>query len=370
VAPQPWQRCRGFGGAGPGGRRWQPTGNRLAIAAAGNANAIGAPIGSTGFTTGQAVPSGAALAQTVKAITPESYAAFQSVGLNALRQQRQTLIAQAGGCRETGWVVTRPTTTPVCLFATGGRATASIAAGDGLSGCDTALSGGFYGIEVQPSRRWTLGAGSNSVSAPINSGSLYGVYRPEGAWTVKGVVGNGNPITGRTTANGTTAGLQGDYAIPLSKPTATVPITLKPQLGAAYGAYQQEGFSDSGDPAMDLTVAGHTSRSLVGTLGAELMAAIPLNPDRSALLRPRFAVADQVDALADGNGNRSLNASLPGAGVSFSSAGRNRGLNDLTLSGSLEVVIASKASLYVSASKEAFSTGRQFAYGGGVKLSF
>ncbi len=118
------------------------------------------------------------------------------------------------------------------------------------------------------------------------------------------------------------------------------------------------------------TERGNTSHSLVGTLGAELVAAIPLNLEKTQLLKPRLAVAYQVDALADRNGNSSLSASLPGAGVSFSSAGQNRGINDLTLSGSLEYVVASKASLYVSASYEAFSTGRQFAYGGGVKLSF
>lgn len=121
---------------------------------------------------------------------------------------------------------------------------------------------------------------------------------------------------------------------------------------------------------MILSVAGHTSQSLVGTVGAEVTAAIPLNPERTQLLKPRVAVAYQVDALGDRNGNSSLNASLPGAGVNFSGAGQNRGLNDLTLNGSLEYDIASKASLYVSASYEVFSTGRQFAYGGGVKLSF
>ncbi|WP_216915814.1 MULTISPECIES: autotransporter outer membrane beta-barrel domain-containing protein [unclassified Synechococcus] len=404
--------------------------NRLAIAAAGNANATGAPIGSTGFTTGQAtaaglssdlvfrlanllaIPSGAGLEQAVNSITPESYAAFQSVGLNALRQQRQTLMAPAGGCRTTGWVIGGTTRqndassadkkngTPVCVFATGGNATATIDGRDGLSGYDAAVAGGFYGLEVQPSQRWTLGAaygygtaglsnlgaGSDSISSSINSGSLYGVYKPDGPWTFKGLlgygnynvsglrrliaVGNGNPITGSTTAHGYTAGLQADYAIPLSKPTATVPVTLKPQLGVAYGAYQQDGFSESGDPTMNLNVAGHTSQSLVGTVGAEVTAAIPLNPERTQLLKPRVAVAYQVDALGDRNGNSSLNASLPGAGVNFSSAGQNRGLNDLTLSGSLEYDIASKASLYVSASYEVFSTGRQFAYGGGVKLSF
>lgn len=404
--------------------------NRLAIAAAGNANATGFAIGSTGFTTSQAaaaglssdlvfrlanllaIPSGAGLEQAVNSITPESYAAFQSVGLNALRQQRQTLMALAGGCRATGWVIggtTKPNDpssgdrkarTPVCVFATGGNATATIDGRNGLSGYDSAVAGGFYGIEVQPSKKWTLGAaygygtaglsnlgaGSNSISSSINSGSLYGVYTSDGAWTIKGLlgygnynvsglrrliaVGNGNPITGSTTAHGYTAGLEADYAIPLSKTTAPVPITLKPQLGVAYGAYQQDGFSESGDPTMGLNVGGNTSHSLVGTVGAELVAAIPLNPEKTQLLKPRFAVAYQVDVLADRNGNSSLNASLPGAGVSFSSTGQNRGINDLTLSGSLEYVVASKASVYVSASYEAFSTGRQFAYGGGVKISF
>ncbi|MBM5822679.1 MAG: autotransporter outer membrane beta-barrel domain-containing protein [Cyanobacteria bacterium K_Offshore_surface_m2_011] len=179
------------------------------------------------------------------------------------------------------------------------------------------------------------------------------------------------PGTARTsTAHAYTAGLEADYAIPLSKTTAPVPITLKPQLGVAYGAYQQDGFSESGDPTMGLNVGGNTSHSLVGTMGAELVAAIPLNPEKTQLLKPRLAVAYQVDVLADRNGNSSLNASLPGAGVSFSSTGQNRGINDLTLSGSLEYVVASKASVYVSASYEAFSTGRQFAYGGGVKISF
>ena len=393
--------------------------NRLAAAASGNANATGFAIGSTGFTTGQAlaaglssdfvsrlanllaIPSGAALEQAVNSITPESYAAFQSVGLNALRLQRQTLSHQAGRCRDTGWVIGgKGRRTPLCVFATGGNATASMDGRGGLSGYDSAVAGGFYGVEVQPSDQWTLGAaygygtaglsnlgaGGNSISSTVNSGSLYGVYRPDGPWTFKGLlgygnyniqglrrlvaVGNGNTITGSTTAHGYTAALQADYAIPLSQATGRVPVTLKPQLGVAYGAYQQAGFSESGDPTMNLSVAGHTSHSLVGTLGAEVMAAIPLNAERSQLLKPRVAVAYQVDALGDRNGNSSLNASLPAAGVNFSSAGQNRGLNDLTLSGSLEYEIARKASLYVSASYEVFSTGRQFAYGGGVKLSF
>lgn len=121
---------------------------------------------------------------------------------------------------------------------------------------------------------------------------------------------------------------------------------------------------------MNLNVASHTSQSLIGTVGAELVAAIALNPANTQLLKPRLAVAYQVDALANSNGNTAIDAVLPAASSSFSTNSLGRGANDVTVSGSLEYVIASKASLYATASYEAFSTGSQFAYGGGVKLSF
>lgn len=405
--------------------------NRLAVASAGNANATGAPISTTGFTANQAtvaglssdfvgrlaallaIPTGARLQQAVNSITPESYAAFQSVGLNALRLQRESLKSQAGNCKQTGWIIngsgsgssmrkitSGKTNLPLCAFATGGNATSTIKASGGLSGYNTAIAGGFYGIELQPSAQWTvgaaygygtaalsnLGAGFNSVSTTLNSTSLYGVYKPDNHWNIKTLlgyanatvngtrnliaVGNGLPITGNTSGNGFTAAVWADYAIPLTKPSGRLPVQLKPQLGLAYGAYQQNGFSETGDPTMNLNVASHTSRSLLGTIGAELVAAVPLNSANTQLLKPRLAIAYQVDALANSNGNTSIDAALPAVGSSFTTNSLGRGANDLTLSGTLEYVIANQASLYASASYEAFSTGSQFAYGGGVKISF
>ena len=407
--------------------------NRLAAASAGNTNATGDAIGTTGFTADQAtaaglssdvvtrlaallaIPGGTQLLQAVNSVTPESYAAFQSVGLNALRLQRETITSQAGTCKETGWLIngtsrasgsgnkssgTNKSKLPLCVFATGGNATSTINSSAGLSGYDSAIAGGFYGVEVQPSTQWTVGAaygygtaalsnlgpGFNSVSSTLNSASLYGVYKPDSRWSVKTLlgyanaslngqrnliaIGNGSPISGSTNANGYTAAVLADYAISLSKPSAQIPLQLKPQLGLAYGAYQQNGFSETGDPTMNLNVAGHTSQSLIGTVGAELVAAIPLNPAGSQLLKPRLAVTYQVDALANSNGNTAIDAALPAASSSFSTDSLGRGSNAVTVSGSLEYVIASKAALYATASYEAFSTGSQFAYGGGVKLSF
>lgn len=357
----------------------------------------------------------------VLSVTPieldaEAYAAFQSVGLNALRLQRETLMQQAGQCKSSGWSIAggsrstassrpgsktaKPTRTPLCVFATGGNANANLRGRAGLNGYDAALAGGYYGIEVQTSPTWTIGAAygygtaalsnlgatNNSVSSTINSAAMYGVYRPDHQWAFRALagysafhlngqrypitIGHTNPISGNTTAQGATAALQADYSIPLSQATARVSVQLKPMLGLAYGAYQQNGFSESGDPIMNLNVASNTSQSLVGTVGAELNAAIPLNPARTVLFKPRLAVAYQVDALANSDGNTAVEASLPGAGASAISNGLNRGANDLTITGSLDVVIAGQASLYALATYETFSTGSQLAYGGGVKISF
>jgi len=407
--------------------------SRLATAAAGNGNAGGAAIGTTGFSANQAtaaglstdfvnrlaallaIPTGAQLQVAVGSSTPESYAAFQSVGLNSLRLQREMLSSQAGNCKDTGWIIhsgstgkTGSTTgsrksknkLPLCAFATGGNATSTINGSNGLSGYDSAIAGGYYGLELEATKKWTLGAAygygnaslsnfgasANSVSSIINSFSIYSIYKPKSPWSVKGIlgygnynlsgrrnliaIGNGNPLTANTNANGYTAAVNADYSLPLTKPAATLPVFLKPILGLAYGAYQQNGFSESGDATMNLNVASHTSQSLIGTVGAELVAAIPLNQAKTQVLKPRLAVAYQVDALDNSSGNNSIDASLPAAGGSLTTNGQTRGVNDLTLAGTLEYVIVSKASLYATASYEAFSTGSQFAYGGGIKISF
>ena len=334
----------------------------------------------------------------LRSIAPQAYAAFQNVGLNALRLQRDTLLSQAGECKAIGWVF--KTGTPLCAFATGGNANSTISGNGDRYGYDSAIAGGFYGVELQASRLWTLGLAygygtaalsnfgptSDSISSSINSGSLYGVYRPSSNWTIKGLlgysgydlkgqrtliaIGNGMPITGNSSANGMTAAVLADYSIGLSPTTAPTVVTLKPKLGLAYGAYQQNGIAEMGDPDMDFDIAPHTSQSLLGTIAAELSAAIPLNPQRSQVLQPRLAVAYQVDALADSTGNTALDATLPSANAIVNTTGQSRGINDLTITGSLDYSISGKGSLYATVSYETFSTGSQFSYGGGLRFSF
>jgi uncharacterized protein with beta-barrel porin domain len=396
---------------------------RLASANAGNANANGSPIGSTGFTTNQAAAAGitpgflqvqaSLLALTtpeqlnaaVQSIAPENYAAFQAVALNTLQSQRELLFSQADSCPTNGWMVADATTgkkprQPICVFATGGNTTASITGSNGLSSYNSAVAGGLYGLEWKTAPAWTIGAAygygtsnlsnlgeaANSVHSVVNSGSLYGVYKPANHWTIKGLfaysnfnidgqrntpyLGNGNPITGNATGQGFTTGLRAEMNLPLGSATSSLPLSLKPMVGLAYGAYQQGSFNEAGNDSLQLAVNQHTAQSLVGSLGAELSSRIILDAKANNAFVPKLTLAYQVDALANDSSNYSLDANLPAAGSSFTTTGQSDGANNLLVGGSVEVQIANKAALYAGVNYQVFNNGSQFSYGGGLKYLF
>lgn len=392
-------------------------------------NATGTAIGSTGFTTGQAAAAGLSpeflsttsqllgissnsqLTAAISTITPEPYAAFQSVGLETLQRQRQQLLASAGQCASTGWVINAPTSktakapkNPLCLYGQAANANSSLTGQDGLSSYNANLFSSFYGLELKANPYWRFGAaygyGTSNlnglgptnawVTATVNSGSLYGVYTPttSSPWTFKGLLGYGNyalngsrqvavigagtPITGSTTANGLTAALTAEVAIPLSKPSAPVPLLLKPIMGIAYGNYQQAGFSETGGGPLNLNVDGNSASSLVGTIGLELTSGpIPLNKAKSIGLVPKLALAYQVDALASETGNSSLSASMPASGSgSFLTQGQNRGVNGLTIAAGADLALGQSTALYANVNVETFSAGSQVGYGGGLRVKF
>ena len=408
---------------------------RLAVAA-GDApgvttglNATGTAIGSTGFTTGQAAAAGLSpaflattsqllgltsssqLSAAISTLGPQSYAAFQSVGLETLQRQRQQLLASAGQCASNGWVINSPTSAtgkapknPICLYGQAANAYSTINGQDGLSSYNASLFSSFYGLEVKANPYWRFGAAygyGNSnlnglgltnawVNAIVNSGSLYGVYIPttNSPWTFKGlfgygnyalngsrqvaVIGAGSAITGSTTANGLTAALTAEVAIPLTKPSAPVPVLLKPLIGIAYGNYQQAGFSETGGGPLNLNVDGNSATSLVGTIGLELTSGpIPLNKSKSINLIPRLALAYQVDALASELGNSSLAASMPASGSgTFLTQGQNRGVNGLSIAAGADLVLSKSTALYANVNVETFSAGSQVGYGGGFRFKF
>jgi len=400
----------------------------LAVNASGDANSAGNPIARTGFTTGQAQAAGVTpsfllatsrllglssasdLIAAIRSFSPEPYAAFQSVGLNTLKQQRELLMDHAGSCHDTGWVVSASKSDnqsrsrgSLCVFAKGANSTSSVRGDAGLSSYDSSLFAGYYGLEYQLSPRWTIGAaygygtsslsnfslGSASIDAVVNSASLYGVRRISDLWTLRGLVGfsdfdltasrdvafggKGKAAHASPSAYGYTAAFSADYLIGLTKPSAVTQVLLKPRLGVAWGSYQQRGFSERGVGPLNLNVQGHTANSLIGTLGVELATSpIPLNPDRTVTVKPRLAVAYQVDALANDADQRSLTASFPAAPVagSFLAQGQNMGVNALLIDGGVDIGLGRDVALYADVGFQASSNASQFTYGGGLKISF
>jgi autotransporter-associated beta strand protein len=400
----------------------------LALLNGNNANSGGVPIGVTGFTSGQAVAAGLSptfllatsqllslpaygqLTAAINSLSPEPYAAFQGVGIETLKRQRELLMSQAGQCSSTGWVINSSTDKkssrphqPLCVFVQAANARSNLRGAGGLSGYDSGIFSSFYGIEYQPSPQWTIGAAygygtsalnnmtltNASVSSNVNSASVYGLYKPSSQWTVRGLVGyanynttgsrnlafvgGGTAIQGSMSGNGYTLAVNADYLVPLSKASASTQVFLKPFIGAAWGSYGQGGLTESALEPLNLSIEGNTARSLVGTIGFELASSpIALNRTRTATVTPRLALAYQVDAFANDATTRTLQSSFPSAPAAgnFLTEGENQGANTFVVDGGVDIGISRDATLFASIGYEVFSSGSQFTYGGGIKIRF
>lgn len=220
--------------------------------------------------------------------TLQPYASNQSIGLDALKNQRELVLNEAGECDRRGWVVydsdkNQPQAKTkkhqsLCIFAEGGNATGTINGTGSLGGYNTANASSAYGLEWKLSKQWAVGAAygygstnlsnfnfqdtSATIGSTINSGALYGVYRPDRQqrWKIAGLLGySGFSYTGSRSylgdaassaynASGYTGALQASYDIPLStdyngEKNRLSPVRIKPMLGLAYGSQQQDGFS-------------------------------------------------------------------------------------------------------------------------------
>ena len=118
---------------------------------------------------------------------------------------------------------------------------------------------------------------------------------------------------------------------------------------------------------------GHTSKSLVGTIGFELSTTpIKLTKSGNQSFAPKLALAYQVDALANANYTKELTASFvdaPGAGV-ITTQGQNGGANSFTIAAGGDLQVYENAALYATVSYEVENAGSQFGYSGGVRFLF
>ena len=353
------------------------------------------------------------IAFSANALQP--YATNQSVGLDALKNQREIILNQAGECNQRGWIVHDSGKTQsnsrtnkqqsLCVFVEGSNANGTINGTTTLGGYNSANASSAYGLEWKLSRQWVIGAaygyGSTNLSnfnfqdttaainSTINSGSIYGVYRPDRQqrWKIVALFGTssfnytgsrsylGDTATSAYNASGFTGALQASYDIPLTtnyngEKNRLSPVHIKPMLGIAYGSHQQDGFSESGAGTL-VNVQGQTTNSLLGTVGVSLEAPIPLNKQKTTVLSPHIGVAYQVDFLADQDGNRSITAALQDeATTSYTVQGQIRGANTLYLNLGADLQLNPKAVLYAGVNYQAFNNGDQIGYQGGLRYRF
>jgi len=395
--------------------------NSLVGAATNNVNNSGSAIGSTGFTTGQAsaagmsagfvealnnlvlLPSGNQLLAAVNSLSAQPYAAFLTVGLETLKQQRESVLAQAGQCLNNGWWIVngKKAKKPLCAFALAQNSTSSIRGNSNLSAYNGGVFSTGFGLEYYPSQQWSVGANygygssyannfattSASVSAAVNSVNLFSQFRASEQWRVRGLlgysvfngsasrsiasIGNGSSLTSTPNGNGLTAALETDYAIPLTRASSPTQAMIKPLLGLAWGSYQQSAFSESGN-ALALSVSNTKANSFVTTAGMEFTTSpIPLSRSSNVTLRPSLLVAYQVDALANNISNKSVNATFTQAPTvcgSCNSEAQNLGTNAINLTGGVELQLSQSTALYLNASYNAYTNASQFGYGGGVRV--
>ena len=78
-----------------------------------------------------------------------------------------------------------------------------------------------------------------------------------------------------------------------------------------------------------------------------------------------------MDALASETGNSSLAASMPASGSgSFLTQGQNRGVNGFSIAAGADLALSQSTALYANVNYEAFSSGNQVGYGGGLRVKF
>ena len=356
-----------------------------------------------------------ALASLPLAVRPavaqvEPYADIQSVGLDALKNQRELVLNQAGNCDQRGWVIydsdkakdpSKPKKNQsFCVFAEGGYATGSINGSSTLGGYDTSNASSAFGVEWKASQQLAIGAaygygtanlsGYNfqnttaSIDSDINSGNIYAIYRPDKSWKIAALVGysrfsySGNltflddSYNSSFSANGYTAAIQTSYDIILSKDynnkkNPLNPLRVRPLAGLAWGAHQQDGFNETGP--MPFITQGQTANSLMATAGASVEAPIPLNNSKTTILSPRVGVAYQYDLLANQNGNKSITgASQFDPTTPITQIGQNRGVNSVYLDLGAKLQINPNLVVYAAVNYQAFTNGNQFGYQGGVRV--
>ncbi|MFZ9463111.1 MAG: autotransporter outer membrane beta-barrel domain-containing protein [Vulcanococcus sp.] len=331
----------------------------------------------------------------------QPYADIQSVSLDAIKNQRELILSQAGDCKQRGWLI-GPEGSRTCLFVSGAYASGNINGSVSLGSYNSGNTSSAYGVEWKPGEQWAIGAAygygtanlsdfnfqgsSAQINSNINSINAYGVYQPDKNWKIAAITGYSNfshsgyrTFLGDTakanfSSTGYTAALQASYEFRLrqdSKPSSSLnPIRIRPLVNLAWAGNDQAGFTETGNTFL-LNVNGQASNSLIATAGTAIELPIALNKARTTVLTPRAGLAYQYDMLANSTSNRTISATAVDVpSLSLTETGQNRGSNTLYLDFGADLQINRNFGLYADVNYQAFSNGNELGYPGGLRANF
>ena len=323
----------------------------------------------------------------------QPYAAMQSVGLGSIKNNRDLVLAKAGECNNSGWVIEN---TDYCIYTNANNTIASVNGNSSYGSYDYANFNTSINVEKTINDKWkagiAYGVGSSnldnyyfsSTTASLSSTnthySIYGVKKVSDKFTLKGMIGGsdfdykGNRNYSTTSAasaydtDGYTAEINGIWDIKKTIKNMKTPIRLKPSVGVAYAAHTQDGFSESGSGDL-ITLEANQAESLILKTGISVDKQIPMEGGKW-LLVPSIAFNYEMDTYADDN-HRGLKGGVTGSSdattlVSAKTFGQHNG----SVKVAADFVLTKDLMFNLNAEYGLAEGGDEQSYGGGFRWQF
>jgi len=325
--------------------------------------------------------------------TIQPYAAMQSVGLASIKNNRDLVLAKAGECNNSGWVIEN---TDYCIYTNANNTISSVNGNSSYGSYDYANFNTSINLEKTINDKWkagiAYGIGSSnldnynfsSTTASLSSTnthySIYGVKKVSDKFTLKGMIGGsdfnykGNRNYSTTSATSTydtdgyTAEINGIWDIKKTIKNMKTPIRLRPTVGVAFAAHAQDGFSESGSGDL-ITIEANQSESLLLKTGIGVDKEIIMEEGKW-LLVPSLALNYEMDTYA-GCSNRDIKGKVTGSSdASTSVEAKTFGKHIGSVKVGADFVMNKNFMFNLNAEYGLATYGDENSYGGGFRWQF
>ena len=323
----------------------------------------------------------------------QPYAAMQNIGLGSIKSNRDLVLAKAGQCNNYGWVIGD---TDYCVYTNANNTTASVNGNSSYGGYDYAKFNTSINVEKTINDRWkagvAYGVGSSnldnynfsSTTASLSSTnthySIYGVKKVSDKFTLKGMIGGsdfdykGNRNYSTTSAtsaydtDGYTAEINGIWDIKKNIKNMKTPIRLQPNVGVAYAAHTQDGFSESGSGDL-ITIESNQAESLLLKTGISVDKQIPMEGGKWILV-PSLALNYEMDPYSDDD-HRSIKGGLTESSTAHTKvSSKTLGQHNGSIKVGADFICTKDFMFNLNAEYGLAEGGDKQSYGGGFRWQF